>query len=265
VEGNEPSLPVIAPVPLRPAWSAITIGNGNARYDPLVSIVILATTREPTFSSDRKRSFSGLPRIELMVFDDGSTDGRPNRSGRLRRKVSTTRPRKHGPSQDLEQRLGHVQGPFLSYLAADDFLLPGAVGRRREPHRGPQDRSHFTVTSMSRPESHVCGRFVPRISVYRVCRKHSRQPGPGSSFARRVRARGLWMGSSSRSQIRVLAATRLEGAFLRIPKSSPHTVHDRSQSSPRRRERGGRDRQRHFRALPQYAPATESLGQDRRR
>src|SRR5258706_2758560 len=95
---------------------------------PLVSIVIpchnqgnyLRQAIESVLSQDYSH-------IELIVLDDGSHDDTQavlaSYAGRFRHETHANM----GQARTLNKGWGMSKGEFLSYLAADDFLLPGAV------------------------------------------------------------------------------------------------------------------------------------------
>src|SRR6267142_1319008 len=96
---------------------------------PLVSIVIpchnqgnyLRQAIESVLSQDYSH-------IELIVLDDGSSDDTQavlaSYVGRFHYETHANM----GQARTLNKGWGMSRGGVLSYLAADDFLLPGAVG-----------------------------------------------------------------------------------------------------------------------------------------
>ena len=143
------------------------------------------------------------------------------------------------------------KGEVLSYLAADDFLLPGAVRTAVEKLR---DRPEIVLTysdfNIVDPKSRVLRRVRAPDFSYRdlavtiVC-----QPGPGVFFRRDAFERvGPW--NELLRQIpdyEYWLRLGLEGAFVRIPEVlAAYRVHDRSQSfapvSPGRAEEEISDR-----------------------
>jgi len=115
------------------------------RSDPLVSIVIpcynQGTYLQQAIESVLSQDYS---RIELMVFDDGSTDDTQTVLAAYAGKFHYETHANMGQARTLNQRLGHVQGP-VSFVSRSR-RLSSARGRQdvgREPHRGPQDRSHL--------------------------------------------------------------------------------------------------------------------------
>src|SRR6266853_3642543 len=96
--------------------------------DPLVSIVVpcynQADYLEQAIESVLSQDYS---EIELIVLDDGSSDDTravlAPYAGKFRYETHSNM----GQARTLNKGWGMSKGEFLSYLAADDFLLPGAV------------------------------------------------------------------------------------------------------------------------------------------
>src|SRR5258708_25365941 len=98
------------------------------RSDPLVSIVIpcynQGTYLQQAIESVLSQDYS---RIELMVFDDGSTDDTQTVLAAYAGKFHHETHANMGQAWTLNKGWRMSKGEILSYLAADDFLLPGAV------------------------------------------------------------------------------------------------------------------------------------------
>ena len=124
------------------------------------------------------------PRIELIVLDDGSTDDTQAvlaaYSGRFHSESHSNR----GQAATLNKGWGMSRGEVLSYLAADDFLLPGAVRTSVEKLR---ERPEIVLTycdfNIVDQTSRVLRQVRPPDFSYRdlavtiIC-----QPGPGVCF-----------------------------------------------------------------------------------
>lgn len=99
---------------------------------PLVSVVMPCFNAGP-FVAEAVGSVLGQTheRVELVVVDDGSTDGSPvllanlacQHPGRVRL-LGTERV---GPYRARNVGLKHVQGSFVAFLDADDWWLPEAI------------------------------------------------------------------------------------------------------------------------------------------
>src|SRR5690554_6873635 len=105
----------------------------NPERRPLFSIVI------PTFNQERylERAIQSIlcqadDDTECLVVDGGSTDGSHAILRRYRHRLSwwCTEPDK-GQSDALNKGFVHARGEFLTWLNADDLLLPGTLAALR--------------------------------------------------------------------------------------------------------------------------------------
>jgi glycosyltransferase involved in cell wall biosynthesis len=204
--------------------------------NPLVSIVVpcfnqgsyLRQAIESVLSQDYSR-------IELIVLDDGSTDDTRDvlvaYAGRFHYETHANM----GQARTLNKGWGMSQGRFLSYLAADDFLLPGAVRTSVEKLLAyPEIVLTYCDFNIVGPKSHVLRQVRTAEFSYRdlaleiIC-----QPGPGVFFRRDAFERaGFWDGLLRQiPDYEYWLRLGLEGPFIRIPKIlAAYRVHDRSQS-----------------------------------
>jgi glycosyltransferase involved in cell wall biosynthesis len=206
------------------------------RPNPLVSIVIpcynqgnyLRQAIESVLSQD-------YPRLELIVLDDGSTDDTQAVLAAYAGRFHSESHSNLGQAATLNKGWGMSRGEILSYLAADDFLLPGAVRTSVERLREhPEIVLTYCDFNIVDPASRVLRRVRPPDFSYRdlavtiIC-----QPGPGVFFRRRAFERaGFW--NESLRQVpdyEYWLRLGLEGPFARIPEVlAAYRVHDRSQS-----------------------------------
>lgn len=108
---------------------------------PLISVLMPAYNHE-RYVETAVRSVldQDWPRIELIVIDDGSSDGtwdamqrlRPECERRLER-VVMIRQENQGTCVTMNRLLQHGRGDFVGLLASDDAYLPGAFRRLIEP------------------------------------------------------------------------------------------------------------------------------------
>src|SRR5882762_7034204 len=95
---------------------------------PLVSIVVPCYNQADYLEQAIKSVLSqDYPGIELIVLDDGSTDDTRAVLALYAGKFHYETHANIGQARTLNKGWGMSKGRFLSYLAADDFLLPGAV------------------------------------------------------------------------------------------------------------------------------------------
>lgn len=104
----------------------------NQRVD-LVSCVI------PVFNGDRFLaaaidSVLGQTRqpVEVIVVDDGSTDGTPRVIAGYGSRIRSLRQENAGPAAARNAGLGLAQGTFIGFLDADDLWLPDKLARQLE-------------------------------------------------------------------------------------------------------------------------------------
>jgi glycosyltransferase involved in cell wall biosynthesis len=175
------------------------------------------------------------PRIELIVLDDGSTDDTQavlaTYAGRFHYESHANK----GQAWTLNKGWGMSKGEILSYLAADDFLLPGAVTKSvGKLIEAPEIVLTYCDFDRIDPESRVLWRVrTPEFSYRDLAVKIICQPGPGAFFRRDAFERaGFW-----NEQVRFVPdydywlRLGLEGAFARIPEVlAAYRMHDRSQS-----------------------------------
>ena len=204
--------------------------------NPLVSIVIpcynqgnyLRQAIESVLSQD-------YPRIELIVLDDGSTDDTKTVLAAYAGRFHWESHANMGQAATLNKGWRMSKGEVLSYLAADDFLLPGAVGIAVEKLvASPEVVLTYCDFNIVDPKSRVL-RWIraPEFSYRDLAVKIICQPGPGVFFRRDAFERaGFWNGLLRRiPDYEYWLRLGLEGAFVRVPKIlAAYRVHDRSQS-----------------------------------
>src|SRR5713226_4698539 len=206
------------------------------RSDPLVSIVIpcynQGTYLQQAIESVLSQDYS---RIELMVFDDGSTDDTQTVLAAYAGKFHHETHANMGQAWTLNKGWRMSKGEILSYLAADDFLLPGAVTKSvGKLIATPEIVLTYCDFDRVDPESRVLWRVrAPEFSYRDLAVGIVCQPGPGVFFRRDAFERaGFW--DELLRQIPDYAywlRLGLEGAFVRIPEVlAAYRVHDRSQS-----------------------------------
>jgi glycosyltransferase involved in cell wall biosynthesis len=95
---------------------------------PLVSIVI-PCYQQARFVADAVESALAQtwPAVEVIVVDDGSTDGCAEIVGRRFRGVRVVRQPRGGLARARNRGLAEARGEFVAFLDADDRLLPAAI------------------------------------------------------------------------------------------------------------------------------------------
>lgn len=112
---------------------------------PLVSVAVViynqATLLGECLNSILEQDY---PNIEIVVADDGSTDGTPDLLERFERKhpgkfVIRKSERNRGVTANHNLALGACSGDYICWIGGDDLMLPGKLGaqvRHMESNRG---------------------------------------------------------------------------------------------------------------------------------
>jgi len=105
--------------------AAATDGDGSTASQPLVSVVIpaynAAATIEAAIQSVLHQSYAP---IEVIIVDDGSTDGTARQVRRFGERVRYVRQEHAGPGAARNRGAGEAQGTLIAFLDADDLWLP---------------------------------------------------------------------------------------------------------------------------------------------
>lgn len=204
---------------------------------PLVSVVIpvyncesyLAEAIDSVLSQD-------YPRVELIVLDDGSTDGsRAIIEGYPESAFVRESHANMGQSATLNKGWTMAKGDILSYLSADDALLPGAISKAVEQLKANPGAvmvygDYQLMDSGSKTTEHVS---APDFSYREMVRDIVVQPGPGVFFRRECFDRlGGWDASLRQTpDYEYWLRLALLGPFLHIPlEMARFRVHEASQS-----------------------------------
>ncbi len=204
---------------------------------PLVSIVIPVYNCESYLSEAIDSVLSqDYPRIELIVLDDGSTDA--SRSVMESYPESAFIRESHanmGQSATLNKGWAMAKGDILSYLSADDALLPDAIAEAVAQLKANPDAvmvygDYQLMDSGSNTTKHV---IAPDFSYREMVRDIVVQPGPGVFFRRECFDKlGGWDVSLRQTpDYEYWLRLALLGRFLHIPlELARFRVHEASQS-----------------------------------
>ncbi len=208
---------------------------------PLVSIVIPAYNHanylDGAIQSVLKQDYQN---IELIVLDDGSTDSTLEVLAQYGDAFRWETHKNMGQANTLNKGWQMSKGDILSYLSADDALLPHAVSTSVKYLR---DKIVLTYCDFNLidPSSKIIRRVLAPESNYTdMFIKYVCHPGPGAFMTRKAFERaGLW--DSSLRQMPdydYWLRLGLVGDFKRIPEVlAAFRVHDESQTHAKADER----------------------------
>jgi glycosyltransferase involved in cell wall biosynthesis len=98
---------------------------------PLVSVLVPSYNKaqyiEETLHSVYAQTLAVLERVEIIVVDDGSTDGSPGLLERHRERCKIILGPNRGASAARQTALAHARGQHIQYLDADDLLTPRSL------------------------------------------------------------------------------------------------------------------------------------------
>lgn len=98
---------------------------------PLVSVIMPAYNAAPFILESVATVLSqDYPHLELIVVDDGSSDGTPELVQDLDPRVRLLRQRNAGPAAARNRGIAEARGELLAFLDADDLWLPGKLRRQ---------------------------------------------------------------------------------------------------------------------------------------
>lgn len=204
---------------------------------PLVSVVIPVYNCEPCLAEAIDSVLAqDYPQVELIVLDDGSTDG--SRSIIEHYPESAFVRDSHanmGQSATLNKGWTMAKGEILSYLSADDALLPGAISKAVEQLKASPDvvmvyGDYQLMDSESKTTKHVS---APDFSYREMVRDIVVQPGPGVFFHRFCfELLGGWDTSLRQTpDYEYWLRLALLGSILHVPaEMARFRVHEESQS-----------------------------------
>lgn len=201
---------------------------------PWVSIIIPAYNHANYLSSAIDSVLAqDYKNLELIVLDDGSTDSTAEVLKGYGDAFHWETHANMGQAKTLNKGWLMAKGEILSYLSADDELLPGAVATAVTYLEGDVvlaycdfnliDPSSKIIRKVTAPEFSYEGMFTQL-----VC-----QPGPGAFMTRKsFSAAGLWNSAFTHMpDYDYWLRLGLEGRFVRIPKVlASFRVHEQSQT-----------------------------------
>ncbi|MGO9950861.1 MAG: glycosyltransferase family 2 protein [Dissulfurispiraceae bacterium] len=214
----------------------------ESEWLPLVSIVI-PTYNSAHYLEDAINSVTiqDYPQIELIVLDDGSTDNTESILRKYNDCLVWARHPNMGQALTLNKGWKMSKGSILSYLSADDVLLPTAVSTSVKYLRAnPETVLTYCDFNLIDQKSRIIRQVSsPSFSYHDLVVKQICQPGPGVFFRRKTfETVGGWDGSFRQMpDFEYWLRLGLAGQFLRIPEVlASFRVHDQSQTYARASE-----------------------------
>ena len=105
---------------------------------PLVSVLIPAFNAEPWIAQCLESALGQTyPNLEIIVADDGSTDGTTEAVQRFHPSVRLIRAEHKGSNAARNLLLRSATGEWIQYLDADDYLLRHKIAAQMEAALGP--------------------------------------------------------------------------------------------------------------------------------
>jgi nucleoside-diphosphate-sugar epimerase len=174
---------------------------GPARPGPAVSLVIPAYNKAAHLA-EAVESVLGqdYPRLDLIVVDDGSTDGTPGVLEAFGSRVRRVRQPNAGQSAAVNRGWSMTDGELVGYLSADDVLAPHAVSTLVEALAGAPEAvcaygDYQLVDARGRVVRDV---VAPDFDFRAMVLRLMCPPGPGVLFTRSAAAAAGWWNTSLR-------------------------------------------------------------------
>lgn len=105
----------------------------SPREKGLVSVIIAAHNQRAYITQAVESVLSqDYPQREVILVDDGSTDGTGEALAGRTRELTYVRQENQGPSAARNRGLGIAHGEFILFLDGDDYLLPGGLRAHAE-------------------------------------------------------------------------------------------------------------------------------------
>jgi len=203
---------------------------------PLVSVVIPAYNHGRYLDAAIESVLGqDYPHVELIVLDDGSTDGTRDVLARHGGRFRWETQENMGQAATLNKGWAMARGELLGYLSADDLLLPGAVRLSVQClQKHPDAAGCYCDFNLIDPDSRVVRRVsTPEFSYADMLVNVTCPPGPGAFFRRTAleRAGGWDPALRQMPDYDFWLRMGLQGRLIRVPEVlAAFRVHEASQT-----------------------------------
>ncbi len=160
---------------------------------PLVTIIVPTYNRRELVAQTIDSVLAqDYPNLELLVLDDGSTDGTPEVLERYARehpnRFRWDRHDNMGQARTLNRGFEMMRGEFVGYLSSDDLLLPGAITKLsaalvEDPEAVVVYPAFHMVNKLG---EHISTMVPPEWSTAEALRLHNCIVNVGAIYRRRV-------------------------------------------------------------------------------
>jgi glycosyltransferase involved in cell wall biosynthesis len=203
---------------------------------PLVSIVIPSYNHARYLDGAIESVLAQeYPQVELIVIDDGSTDGSAGLLAKYGERLRWEVQANQGQAATVNRGWGLARGAILGYLSADDALLPSAVSASVAClQRHAEATACYCDFNLVDPDSAFLRRVrAPQFDYRRMVTDIVCPPGPGAFFRREALEKaGGWNGAFRQfGDYEFWLRLALYGPLIRIPEPlALFRVHPGSQS-----------------------------------
>ncbi|UVI39560.1 glycosyltransferase family 2 protein [Qipengyuania spongiae] len=181
--------------------------------DPLVTVIVPTFNRVSTLLPSVESVLSQTYRnFELLVVDDGSTDGTPS----LIREIEDSRvrlvqlPQNRGPSAARNRGIAEARGSLIAFLDSDDLWFEDKLAGQVDLFRQSSARVGMAITGVE--------------TVYRDGERRVDVPEIGSSVFTQLLMRNVLHGGGSSAMIRREVFDTVGGFDTRLPAAEDYDL-----------------------------------------
>lgn len=127
--------------------------TGSTKNDPIVSIIVPLYNKRRVISRTLESVLAqSLQSFEIIVVDDGSTDGGGEVAAAADPRIVVVRQPNSGPGAARNRGLAMSRGEFVTFLDADDEWLPGLLETAVRALEEHPECGAFTAAFMVQPQ-----------------------------------------------------------------------------------------------------------------